>query len=379
MCSTNPRGIQAHRRRDEGAERSGEGTAHAPTSALHQRVKDKMLHIDGSFGEGGGQILRTSLALSLVTGQPLRIDDIRRGRQRPGLMRQHLAAVRAAAQVGSAQVKGDHLGSTALTFRPGTVRAGDYSFSIGSAGSATLVLQTVLPALIRADGPSTIELEGGTHNPAAPPFDYIERTFLPALRRIGGEAQVTLARHGFYPAGGGRFTAHVQGSWQPRELVWNDRGTVETIRARAIVSKLPPAIAARELTTLTRALDRPCETSTHVVENPMGPGNALVVDVVSEEGITVLTGFGERGVRAETVARRLAGKVNRTLRVDVPVDEHLADQILPYLALGCGGTFRTVRPSSHTRTQIELLERVLHATIDTDLKDETCLIQVRTP
>lgn len=337
-----------------------------------------MIRIDGSFGEGGGQILRTSLALSLVTGEPLRVDNVRSKRKRPGLMRQHLAAVRAAAQVGGAVLEGDHLGSTSLTFRPGPVRAGSYRFSVGSAGSATLVLQTVLPALVRADGPSTIALEGGTHNPAAPPFDFVERTFLPALRLLGGEAQVTLEREGFYPAGAGRFTARVQGSWQPHELVLTDRGPVRALRARAIVSKLPASIAARELATLKGALDLPCEAETHVVADPAGPGNAVLVDVVTDSTVTVLAGFGERGVRAETVAKRLARQVNRFVRADVPVDEHLADQLLPYMALGRGGNFRTVSPSSHTRTQVELLRQLLDATVDFEDTDGVCVVRVAT-
>ena len=318
-----------------------------------------MLRIDGSFGEGGGQILRTSLALSLVTGRGIRVEGIRSKRKRPGLMRQHLAAVRAATEVGNARVEGDRLGSTSLTFEPVEVRAGTYHFAVGTAGSATLVFQTVLPALLRAKGPSELTLEGGTHNPAAPPFDFLERSFLPAIRRLGAHAQVELHRRGFYPAGGGRFTAHIDAPWDPTPLSWMERGPVLGLRACAIVSQLPAAIAGRELATLRDALDLPCDLRTDVVPHPFGPGNALVVDVEAEHGTEVVTGFGERGVRAETVANRLAAEVNQIVKAAVPVGEHLADQLLPYLALGRGGQFLTVRPSSHTTTQIELLQTFL--------------------
>ena len=150
-----------------------------------------MIRIDGSFGEGGGQILRTSLSLSLATGKAFRIEKVRAGRERPGLLRQHLTAVLAAAEVGGAEVQGATLGSTELTFSPGPIRAGEYRFSVGTAGSGTLVFQTVLPALMLASEPSRIAIEGGTHNIAAPPFDFLARTFLPLLEN-GAEGAITI-------------------------------------------------------------------------------------------------------------------------------------------------------------------------------------------
>ena len=166
-----------------------------------------MIRIDGSFGEGGGQILRTSLSLSLATGKAFRIEKVRAGRERPGLLRQHLTAVLAAAEVGGAEVQGATLGSTELTFSPGAIRAGEYRFSVGTAGSGTLVFQTILPALMLAAKPSRIVIEGGTHNIAAPPFDFLARTFVPLLERMGPKVQLQFERYGFYPAGGGRFCA----------------------------------------------------------------------------------------------------------------------------------------------------------------------------
>jgi RNA 3'-terminal phosphate cyclase (ATP) len=164
-----------------------------------------VLTIDGAHGEGGGQVLRTALGLAIVTGQPITLVDIRARRKKPGLQRQHLTAVQAAAAVGAASVAGAELGSTRLEFCPSALCSGHHRFAIGTAGSATLVLQTVLPALWAADGPSTIELSGGTHNPMAPPFDFLAQAFAPIVRRMGAGLDLELLRHGFFPAGGGSF------------------------------------------------------------------------------------------------------------------------------------------------------------------------------
>ena len=169
-----------------------------------------LIRIDGSFGEGRGQILRTSLSLSLLTGTPFRIDGIRAGREKPGLLRQHLTAVLAAAEVSEATVDGATLGSTSLTFTPGPVRAGEYKFAVGTAGSGTLVFQTVLPALMMANASSHVVIEGGTHNMAAPPYDFLARTFVPVVERMGPRLRLQLERYGFYPAGGGRFVAEIE-------------------------------------------------------------------------------------------------------------------------------------------------------------------------
>ena len=164
-----------------------------------------MIEIDGSQGEGGGQILRTALALALVTGKPFRITNIRAGRKKPGLLRQHLTAIQAAMAVGGAAAEGATIGSRDLVFHPGAITPGTYRFAVGTAGSTTLVLQTILPALLCAGGESMLTLEGGTHNPFAPPFDFLQTTFLPQVNRLGPKVEAVLERPGFYPAGGGRF------------------------------------------------------------------------------------------------------------------------------------------------------------------------------
>ncbi|PKN49454.1 MAG: RNA 3'-terminal phosphate cyclase [Deltaproteobacteria bacterium HGW-Deltaproteobacteria-20] len=318
-----------------------------------------MLTIDGSQGEGGGQVLRTSLALSLITSQAFRLTNVRARRPKPGLMRQHLTAVLAAQQVGQAEVTGAVVGSREITFRPGRVLGGTFTFSVGTAGSATLVAQTVLPALMLAPAPSSLALEGGTHNTHAPPFDFLERTYLPILRRMGPRVVATLDRPGFYPAGGGRFRLEVQPS-ALRSIDLDERGETVAHRAVARVASLPKAIADRELRVLSERLgwDRSCLRHERVLDAD-GPGNVVLAEIESRHVTEVFTGFGERGVRAETVAGRLADEVTAYLASGAAVGQHLADQLLLPFALAGGGSFRTVEPSQHARTQADVVRAFL--------------------
>lgn len=319
-----------------------------------------MLVIDGSEGEGGGQMLRSSLTLSLLTGTPFRIDNIRAGRPRPGLMRQHLTAVEVAAAVGRAEVDGAAVGSRSVYFRPGRVEGGDYSAAVGTAGSTTLVLQTVLPALCLAARPSTLTLEGGTHNPASPPFDFLTAAYLPLLRRMGPQVTAHLERPGFYPAGGGRLRISVTPTARLAPLVLEDRGTVRRRRARAIVAHLPRSIAERELARLVHRLKwQPGAFAIEERPDATGPGNVVLIEVESEHVTEVFTGFGEKSVRAETVADRVAGEAEAYLAADVPVGTHLADQLALLLAVARGGTFRTMAPTLHARTQLSVIERFI--------------------
>jgi RNA 3'-terminal phosphate cyclase (ATP) len=323
-----------------------------------------MLEIDGARGEGGGQILRSSLALSLVTGTPFRIVNIRAGRKRPGLMRQHLTAVQAAAEVGQARVAGADVGSRDLTFEPKTIRAGDYRFSVGTAGSATLVLQTVFPALALAQGPSTVTVEGGTHNPMAPPFDFLARAFLPLVERMGPRCQAVLERPGFYPAGGGRFRVSVEPAAAFGRLELLERGEIRSRRATAVIALLARSIAERELKQVRDRLGWEA-SALHIehVADAVGPGNVVTVEIESEHVTELITGFGERGVSAERVGADVADEARGYLAAGVPVGPHLADQLLLPMALGQGGAFRTVKPSGHTRTHVDLLRTFLGSEI----------------
>jgi RNA 3'-terminal phosphate cyclase (ATP) len=319
-----------------------------------------MIAIDGSEGEGGGQILRTSLALSLVTGQPFRMERIRARRQKPGLLRQHLTAVEAARTVGSAEVSGAALSSQALEFRPGPVTPGSYRFAVGTAGSATLVLQTVLPSLLTASDPSTLTLEGGTHNPLAPSFDFLAKCFMPLIHRMGPTVELELKRPGFFPAGGGCFHARIQPVTKLSTIALLERGSIRSRRARIWTSKLPEYVADRELAVVREELKwRADECSVENVPHPLGPGNAAVLEIEAEQVTAVFTGFGERGRPAEEVARAAVEAAKAWLDANVPVDEHLADQLLLPMALAGGGSFRTTKPSPHMATNAETIRRFL--------------------
>ena len=320
-----------------------------------------MITIDGSMGEGGGQVLRTSLALSMLRGTPLRITKIRAGRARPGLMRQHLMAVHAATTITEAEVSGAELGSTELEFHPRALRAGDYRFAIGGAGSTTLVFQTILlPLLIGCSAPSTLQFEGGTHNPMAPPFDFLERCFLPLLGRMGARVEVGLERHGFYPAGGGGWTATVQPLAQLQRLELLERGAIRTQSAVALCASISGSVGVRQVDALAAALGwERSQCMPRMISGTRGPGNALIATIESEHVTEQITGFGERGTPAERIAALVSEEAQRYLTSGVPVGEHLADQLLLPMALGNGGAFRTVRPSLHFTTQLELLSLFL--------------------
>jgi RNA 3'-terminal phosphate cyclase (ATP) len=330
-----------------------------------------MITIDGSQGEGGGQILRTSLALSLVTGQPFRMERIRAKRQKPGLLKQHLTAVEAAKTVGCAEVEGAALSSQTLEFRPGPVTPGNYRFAVGTAGSATLVLQTVLPALLTASGHSTLTLEGGTHNPMAPPFDFLARCFMALIHRMGPSVELELRRHGFFPAGGGRFHARIEPAKRLSRLDLLERGPVRSKQARVLVSKLPEHVGQRELAVVRDELKwREDECAIEAVQYPVGPGNAVVLAIETEHVTEVFTGFGERGRPAEEVAKSTVEAAKAWLEAGVPVDEHLADQLLIPMALAGGGSFRTTKPSLHATTNAEVIQRFVTIPIRTERESE---------
>jgi RNA 3'-terminal phosphate cyclase (ATP) len=238
-----------------------------------------MLEIDGSQGEGGGQIIRSSLALSLLTGTPVKLTNIRAKRKNSGLAKQHLVAVQAAAEISGAAVNGAALGSSQLSFTPGAVKAGEYSFRIGTAGSASLVLQTILPPLLLASGSSTLTIEGGTHNPLAPPADFLMRSYAPLVQQLGPRLQIQLDRHGFFPGGGGRLIVHIEPVSQLRGLELLTRGEVRSQRVRALVANLPKKIAERECHEVRRlsGWEKRCFHAEEVPAN--GCGNVVLIEV----------------------------------------------------------------------------------------------------
>jgi RNA 3'-terminal phosphate cyclase (ATP) len=329
-------------------------------------VEPGLVEIDGRHGEGGGQILRTSLALSAITGTPVRFTHIRAGRKKPGLQRQHLACVKAAAAICGADVKGAELHASTVSFVPGPLTGGDFHFEIGTAGSTGLVLQTVIPALLAAPAPAHVVVDGGTHNPMSPPFDFLARAFAPQLERMGAHVRLRLASYGFAPAGGGRVVCDVSpGRLHP--IVIGAAGPVIRRKAQAILSRLPTHVGRRELDVVKERLGWSDDELEILDVATPGMGNALLLEIeraAADAGAPpvteVVVGFGEKGTRAEKVAGDAVDELGRLLASDALVGEHLADQLLLPMALAGGGRFRTLAPSLHTTTNIDVIGRFLN-------------------
>lgn len=334
--------------------------------------------VDGSWGEGGGQVLRTALTLSLLTGRPLSVDRVRAGRAQPGLRPQHLAAVRAAAAVSGGRVEGAEVGSPAVRLLPGPLRAGDYHFRIGTAGATSLVLQTVLPALALAEADSTVTVSGGTHVSWAPTFDYLRRHWSEVVRRLGMGVELTLERAGFYPPGGGLVRARVPGRWRPQPLSLGgspsggsaaaaERGPLVEAGALSLVCRLPRKVADRQARELQKGLrrlglDQLSEGVGVEVIEPQGrsPGTAVYVEAVFSRGRGAATALGRRGKPAEQVAREALDELARYLESEATFDYHLADQLLLPLALAPGPSrFTTGAVSQHLLTNAHVISLFL--------------------
>jgi len=337
-----------------------------------------MIEIDGSAGEGGGQVVRTSLTLAMSTASPVMIRNIRARRSNPGLRAQHRAAVHAAAAICGARIEGAAIASTVLTFIPGELSPGNYEIDVGTAGSTMLVLQTILPALSLCRAPSQILLRGGTHNPRAPTFEFIQHAYLPLLARLGYKAGVSLERHGFYPRGGGVVRASIEPLRRGDFLELLERGPVQSRTARVLISRLASHIAQREIDVLRSRLglhESACGIDT--VTAPSA-GNTLHVRIDCTNVSTVFCGFGVRGLPAETVAGRVANEVERYLAAEVALDSHLADQILVPLALAAGGRFSTSTPSGHTQTNAAVIRHFLPVDYETlELGAKRCEVTLR--
>ena len=318
-----------------------------------------MIIIDGSEGEGGGQVVRNACALSLVTGTPVQITNVRAKRSKPGLMRQHVTALQSACAIGNAECEGLAVSSSEVTFRPGRVVPGEYHFAVGTAGSTGLVLQTILMPLVLAEAPSRLVLEGGTHNMLAPPFEFIAKVFLPIINRMGPVVEARLVRHGFYPRGGGRIEVDITPApLLPIECV--DRGALLERSACALFAALPFDIAEREINVARTSLDW-SERECFVRELPtdQGPGNILLLTAAFEHVTEIFTGFGQLGVPAERVAKTAVGRMRGYLAADAFAGPYLADQLLLPFALASGGSFTTVKPSQHSLTAADIIERFL--------------------
>lgn len=353
-------------------------------------MREGVVTIDGSHGEGGGQILRTSLALSMITGRRLQIRNLRAGRAKPGLRRQHLACVNAAAASCGATVHGAEVGSRYLDFVPGPIVGGDLAVDIGTAGSTTLVVQTVLVPVLAAGRGLRMVVRGGTHNPMAPPFEFLDRVFLPHLRAMGADVQLTLDRHGFASGGAhraerserelGQITLEV-GPTRLRPLEIVEVGPVVARKATALLARLPTHVAERELAIVRDRLGfAQAECEVRDISGEGGPGNALMLEIERRAGDhpvrELVTGFGERGVRAELVAERACDELSAYLAAEVPVGEHLADQLLLPLAIAGGGRFRCAPLSRHATTNIETIGHFLDVPIGVDRQGTADIVAV---
>jgi RNA 3'-terminal phosphate cyclase (ATP) len=342
--------------------------------------------INGSSGEGGGQILRTSLALAMLTGRPLQMVRIRAGRAKPGLRRQHLACVEAAARLCHAEVRGAQVGSQELAFRPGVITGGVLDIDIGSAGSATLVVQTILVPAIAAGVALRAVIRGGTHNPLAPPFEFLDRVWLPHLRAMGARVQLALDRHGFAPGGeprrGGREAEHGQitvavepgGSLRPIDVV--DAGPITSRHATAILSRLPTHVAEREHAVVRGRLGLAAAECEVREVRGSGPANVLLVEVERAAGRELVSAFGEKGLRAERVAEQACDELAAFLAAGVPVGVHLADQLLLPLAVAGGGRFRTLPLSLHATTNIATIQAFLDVAIQVAAEPASVVVAV---
>jgi RNA 3'-terminal phosphate cyclase (ATP) len=318
-----------------------------------------MIEIDGSIGEGGGQVLRTALSLSCITRHPLRLFNIRRGRKRPGLMPQHVTSVNAAAGISSAEVSGNEKGSSELEFIPGKIRPGEYFFDITTAGSCSLVIQTLIPPLIFADGVSRIKIRGGTHVPFSPSYDYIAEVFLQMLERLGIRVESEIKKYGFYPKGGGEAIFRIFPAERIRGLKLLAREELLNLHGYAGVSRLPVSIAERQKRSVMNIL--PYMNDLKIVEAPSA-GEGTFVFLKAEYGNTLagFTSLGKRGKPAEKVGKEAAEDFCDFHAARACLDPWLADQLLIYLSLATERSeFTASRITQHLTTNLLIIKRFL--------------------
>jgi RNA 3'-terminal phosphate cyclase (ATP) len=324
-----------------------------------------MLEIDGSYGEGGGQILRTSLSLACALRRPVRIVNIRKNRKRPGLMPQHLTCVNALKKICDANVKGNEKGAVELLFEPEKARPGNYVFDIGTAGSTSLLLQAILPPLLFAEGNCRITLRGGTHVPCSPAYHYMEDVFIPMLRRLGLTVTVEIERSGFYPRGGGEIICETAPAREIKGFVLEKRRTIKRVSGLSAVAGLPRGIAERQKKACLQmiaadGIDGVIET---VSVSALGKGTFIFIKAEDDTCHAGFSSIGERGKRAEKVGSEAARDFLDYYRTMACLDPHLADQIVVYLAMAQGRSlFSTSKITVHLLTNLWVIGRFLNIT-----------------
>jgi len=312
-----------------------------------------MLEIDGSLGEGGGQVLRTALSIACVKRQKVRICNIRAGRSNPGLRAQHLTVCRLLAEITGASMQGAELGSTELVFEPGNISGGNFKFDIGTAGSCTLLLQAALPVMLYSKENCNIEITGGTHVRGAPTYEYFSNVFLPAIRCFGADCEAALLHVGFYPKGGGRISL----ATRPSKLSGAEFGAQKISAASySIISgNLPAHVAKREEDEISKSLGNLKPQGKILDFKPASPGNAITI----WSGAIGASSLGEIGRSAEAVAQEACESFKAEAAGNPSVDSHLADQLLAYAALADGRTvFVTSKITSHLSTNAVVLRQM---------------------
>ncbi|MBK5142549.1 RNA 3'-terminal phosphate cyclase [Budviciaceae bacterium BWR-B9] len=336
------------------------------------------IEIDGSKGEGGGQILRSGLSLSMITGKAVRFTHIRAGRSKPGIMRQHLTAILAAQQICAAQVSGATLNSTELTFIPGQIKSGDYQFDLGGAGSCALVLQTLLPALWSANGESRVRLSGGTHNPMAPSISFLQQVWLPLMAKMGAKASLALHRYGFYPAGGGEVEVTVYPVKQWQALHIPQRGKLVDISAQALIADVPYSVAVRELNIVKQQLKAEQSKLNSIdASSAKCSGNALLVKLQFEHLAELFCAIGTKGKAAAKVALEACDEAQAYLKSTAVVGEYLADQLLLPMAIAGNGSFTTPAITDHISTNALVINQFFDCCIDIQSINQVAEIHIR--
>jgi len=337
-----------------------------------------MIKIDGSIGEGGGQILRTSLSLSVITGQPVQIENIRAKRNKPGLLRQHLTALNSLSVISNANVTGNEIGSMSLAFEPKNITTGNFNFPVGSAGSTTLIFQTIFPVLMRKDAISNIIFEGGTHNPNAPSFDYVKNVFLPIVSKIGFQAKVEFGNYGFYPAGGGKWNVLIEKPKTLKPIELTKRGNLISNKVEVLHSNLDPKISIKQAKLLHSSLEKDLRDDIKIISvNSDGPGNIIQAYFDYDNIDEMFLSFGIKALPSFKVVKDLIYDINKFTKSEAVVSKYLADQLLLPMSLGEGGIFTTLKPTKHTLTNIEIIKKFINIKISTkEIKQDLWEIEI---
>ncbi len=342
-----------------------------------------MIQVDGSFGEGGGQLLRYSVALAALMGEDIKVYNIRAKRSNPGLRPQHLTAIKFIAQLVNADVEGLEIGSTKIVFRPRTLpKPGTYRIDIGTAGSISLLLQAVMPVILAARGRVDLEIIGGTSVKWSPPIPYIQNVLLPVLSRFGVKAEIKLVRRGFYPEGGGLVRVRTQHSYPLSRITIGSYANIREISGISYVGNLPCHIAERQAKSATLELEKSGFRVKNIKVDCRTPafsrGSGIVLWAITDQGIAGGDSLGERGKPAEKVGREAARRLIDTLKRGVSIDPHASDNLVIYMALAKGDSMiHTVELTSHAITALKLCEKIIGAEFNYKIDRDRAIIRAR--